>query len=96
MFCKQQDSVRCAQAPQALFLKPAGIAVKRKPAAYYPALVFLPVAQKLIVGVRRHDAQTKLIPQRMGVRFYDSTYGYPIDQAAIPATERSGRVLPTF
>jgi hypothetical protein len=87
MFRKPQDSVRCAQASQALFLKSAGVAVKRKPAVYYPALVFLPVAQKLIVGVRGHDAQTKPIPQRMGVRFDDSAYGYPIDQAAIPATE---------
>ena len=87
MFCKQQDSVRCAQASQALFLKPAGVAVKRKPAAYYPALVFLLVAQKLIVVVRGHDAQTKLIPQQTGVRFAYSAYGYPIDQAAIPATE---------
>ena len=87
MFRKPQDSVRCAQASQALFLKLAGIAVKRKPAAYYPALVFLPVAQKLIVGVRGHDAQTKPIPQQMGVRFDDSAYGYPIDEAAVPATE---------
>jgi hypothetical protein len=62
MFCEQQDSVRCAQASHASFLKPAGFAVKRKPAAYYPALIFVPVAQKLIVVVRGHDAQTKPIP----------------------------------
>jgi hypothetical protein len=87
MFWKQQDSVRCAQASQALFLKPAGVAVRRKPASYDPALVFLPVAQMLIVGMRGHDAQTKPIPQQTGVRFDDSAYGYPIDEAAIPATE---------
>jgi hypothetical protein len=59
--------------------------------------VSLPVAQKLMVDVRGHDAQTKPIPQQMEVRFDDSAYGYPIDKAAIPATEAErGSVLPTF